>query len=52
MRSYLGNGVGGDWFSENMTLASRVTGAWWAWEGKEERELKTSKVAVRGSDTF
>jgi len=24
---YIGNGVGGDWFSENVTLANRVSGA-------------------------
>ena len=34
MRSYIGNGVGGDWFSENMTLANRITGAWRTREGK------------------
>jgi hypothetical protein len=28
VRSCIGNGVDGDWFSENMTLANRVTGAW------------------------
>lgn len=24
--SYIGNGVGGDWFSANVTLANRVSG--------------------------
>jgi hypothetical protein len=52
VRSYVRNGVGGDWFSENMTLANGVTGAWWTREGKEEREVKTPKVAVRVSGTF
>ena len=49
---YIGNGVGSDWFSENMTLANRVTGARRPREGKEEREVKMPKVVVRGSGTF
>jgi hypothetical protein len=26
VRSYIGNGVGGDWFSENVTLSNRISG--------------------------
>jgi hypothetical protein len=26
--SYIGNGVGGDWFWENVMLANRVSGVW------------------------
>jgi len=26
VHSYIGNGVGGHWFSENVTLANRVSG--------------------------
>jgi hypothetical protein len=28
--------VGGDWFSENVTLANRVSGAWWTRSGEGE----------------
>ena len=34
VRCYIGNGVGSDWFSENVTLANRVTGAWRTREGE------------------
>ena len=30
--------MGGDWFSENVTIASGVNGAWWRWNDKEEVE--------------
>jgi hypothetical protein len=31
--SNTGNGVGGDWFSENVMLANRVGGTWRRWRG-------------------
>ena len=33
VRSNIGNCVGGDWLSESVTLANRVSGAWRTWPG-------------------
>ena len=38
MCGYIGNDVRSDWFSENLTLANRVSGAWWALEGGKEKK--------------
>jgi hypothetical protein len=40
VRSYIGHRVGGDWFKENVTLASRVARAWKALNGQERKEVK------------
>jgi len=40
--NYVAQGVGGYWFSENMTLANRVSGAWWIWKGAEEEESRAA----------
>jgi len=36
---YVGNSVGGDWFEENVTLASRVSRAWRALNRQERKEV-------------
>ena len=36
MRSYIENGVGSDWLSENVTLANRVNVAWRTRKGEGE----------------
>ena len=40
MRSYIGNSVGGDWFKEIVTLASRVAGAWRVLNRQERKKVK------------
>jgi hypothetical protein len=37
VHSYIGNGMSGDWFSKNTTLANRVDGACRTWKGEEEQ---------------
>jgi len=32
VRSYIGNGMGGDWFSGNMKIAKRIRGAQRRWK--------------------
>jgi hypothetical protein len=41
--SYIGNGVSSDLFSENVTLASRVTGAWRTRKEEGRKEGKRKK---------
>ena len=38
MRSYIGNGRGGEWFSGNVKIANRVKGAQRGWKEREEVE--------------
>jgi len=49
VRSYMGNSMGNDWFSQNVTLASRVSGVWR--KRKEEGELP-SKCSDRKRPTY
>jgi hypothetical protein len=44
---YIGNVVGSDWFSENVTLANRVSGACWAQRSGEEGRKLTFLVGAQ-----
>jgi hypothetical protein len=46
VRSYLGNSVGGDWFKENVTLASRIARAWSALNRQTGEEGSKTAWAV------
>jgi hypothetical protein len=45
---YIGNGVGSDWFSVNVTPANRVDAALGRWEGQEK---SGSSVLLSGKTT-
>lgn len=49
MCSYIRNGVGSDWFSENVMLAEKVSGAWRTW--KQEGQKGSSYQVVAPGDS-
>ena len=39
--------MGGDWFSENVTVANGVSGACWRWKDEEEVESRMKPFVIK-----